>query len=35
MSVPPLNISSGSRPVGEYDILIILGRDWKEIIDPD
>ena len=35
MSVPPLNISSGSRPVGEYDILIILGRDWKEIIDPE
>jgi polyisoprenyl-teichoic acid--peptidoglycan teichoic acid transferase len=35
MSVPPLNISSGSRPEGEYDILIILGRDWKEIIDPE
>jgi hypothetical protein len=35
MSVPPLNISSSSRPEGEYDILIILGADWRQIIDPE
>jgi LCP family protein required for cell wall assembly len=35
MSVPPLNISSSSRPAGEYDILIILGKDWRDTIDPE
>jgi polyisoprenyl-teichoic acid--peptidoglycan teichoic acid transferase len=34
LSVPPLNISSGSQPDGEFDILIILGADWGRIIDP-
>lgn len=29
MNVPPLNVSSGSEPDGQYDILIILGSDWQ------
>jgi LCP family protein required for cell wall assembly len=29
MSLPPLNISTGSDPEGEYDILVILGSDWE------
>jgi polyisoprenyl-teichoic acid--peptidoglycan teichoic acid transferase len=28
MGLPPLNVSQGSRPDGEYDVLIILGNDW-------
>lgn len=29
LNVPPLNVSSGSNPAGDYDILIVLGGDWK------
>lgn len=29
MHVPPLNISSGINPDGDYDILIIIGNDWR------
>lgn len=29
MGVPPLNVSSGSSPAGDFDILIILGDDWR------
>ena len=29
MGLPPLNVSSGGEPEGEYDILIILGGDWE------
>lgn len=29
MHVPPLNISSGTNPDGDYDILIIIGNDWR------
>jgi len=29
LSVPPLNISAGQRPDGDYDILIILGSSWE------
>jgi LCP family protein required for cell wall assembly len=29
MGIPPLNVSSGTAPEGEYDVLIILGSDWK------
>ena len=28
MSVPPLNVSNGTDPEGDYDVLIILGNDW-------
>ncbi|MFO7682307.1 MAG: LCP family protein [Chloroflexota bacterium] len=28
MGIPPLNVSNGETPEGDYDILIILGRDW-------
>jgi polyisoprenyl-teichoic acid--peptidoglycan teichoic acid transferase len=28
MGLPPLNVSQGSRPDGDYDVLIILGNDW-------
>jgi LCP family protein required for cell wall assembly len=29
MDIPPLNISNSQRPVGEFDLLIILGNDWQ------
>ncbi|MBK8988550.1 MAG: LCP family protein [Chloroflexi bacterium] len=29
MGIPPLNVSSGSSPDGDYDLLIILGSDWQ------
>ncbi len=29
MKLPPLNVSSGTSAEGEYDILIILGSDWR------
>lgn len=29
LDIPPLNISDGAKPAGEYDILIILGNDWQ------
>jgi hypothetical protein len=29
MEIPPLNVSYSSRPEGEYDVLIILGDDWR------
>ncbi len=33
MFLPPLNISSGVTPDGDYDILIILGSDWQDPSD--
>lgn len=29
MGIPPLNITAGERPEGDYDVLIILGNDWE------
>lgn len=29
MQVPPLNISNGTTPEGDYDVLIIIGDDWR------
>ena len=29
MNIPPLNVSNGSSPDGDYDLLIILGSDWQ------
>jgi LCP family protein required for cell wall assembly len=29
MGIPPLNISSGTAPPGDFDVLIILGNDWQ------
>ena len=29
MQVPPLNVSSGSKPDGDFDVLIIIGNDWR------
>lgn len=29
MDIPPLNVTSGTNPEGDYDILIILGDDWR------
>jgi len=28
MNIPPLNVSTGSNPAGEFDVLVILGSDW-------
>lgn len=28
MGVPPLNVSTGETPDGDYDMLIIIGSDW-------
>lgn len=29
MNIPPLNVSSGSNPAGNFDVLVILGSDWQ------
>lgn len=29
MQIPPLNVSSGTNPVGDFDVLVILGSDWQ------
>jgi hypothetical protein len=28
MGIPPLNVSTGTNPNGDYDVLIIIGDDW-------
>ncbi|MCL4869970.1 MAG: LCP family protein [Anaerolineae bacterium] len=28
MGIPPLNVSTGINPDGDYDVLIIIGDDW-------
>lgn len=28
MGIPPLNVSSGDTPEGDYDMLVIIGSDW-------
>jgi LCP family protein required for cell wall assembly len=29
MHIPPLNISNGIEPEGDYDVLVIIGDDWR------
>ncbi len=29
MGIPPLNVSRGQKPDGNYDLLVILGSDWQ------
>jgi LCP family protein required for cell wall assembly len=29
MGIPPLNISNGNAPPGDFDVLVILGEDWE------
>jgi polyisoprenyl-teichoic acid--peptidoglycan teichoic acid transferase len=29
MNIPPLNVSTGSNPAGDFDVLVILGSDWQ------
>lgn len=29
MAVPPLNTSQGSKPDGDFDVLVIIGDDWR------
>ncbi|MEW5989352.1 MAG: LCP family protein [Chloroflexota bacterium] len=29
LHVPPLNVSSGTEPPGDFDVLVILGSDWE------
>lgn len=29
LGIPPLNVSQGQRPDGDYDVLVIIGSDWK------
>ncbi len=29
MGIPPLNVSNGENPEGDFDLLIILGNDWR------
>ncbi len=29
MNIPPLNVSTGTNPAGDYDVLVILGSDWQ------
>lgn len=29
MNIPPLNVSTGTNPAGNFDVLVILGSDWQ------
>jgi LCP family protein required for cell wall assembly len=29
LNVPPLNVSTGTSPAGDFDVLVILGEDWQ------
>ncbi len=29
MNIPPLNVSNGTNPDGEFDVLLIIGNDWQ------
>ena len=29
LKIPPLNVSNGRNPDGDFDVLIILGDDWR------
>lgn len=29
MNVPPLNVSVGATPAGDYDVLVIIGDNWR------
>ena len=29
MNIPPLNVSTGTNPAGDFDVLVILGNDWR------
>lgn len=29
LNIPPLNVSTGTNPAGDFDVLVILGGDWK------
>lgn len=29
MGIPPLNVTKGTKPEGDYDLLVILGNDWR------
>ena len=29
MNIPPLNVSTGTNPAGDFDVLVILGSDWQ------
>jgi LCP family protein required for cell wall assembly len=29
MNIPPLNVSTGTNPAGDYDVLVVLGSDWE------
>jgi len=29
LNVPPLNVSTGANPEGDFDVLVILGSDWQ------
>ena len=34
LDVPPLNISQGQKPAGNYDVLVILGSSWEVPTTP-
>lgn len=34
MGIPPLNASTGVNPAGDYDVLVILGQDWNDKLNP-
>ncbi|MCP4359929.1 MAG: LCP family protein [Chloroflexi bacterium] len=36
MHIPPLNVSDGTNPEGDFDVLVIIGNDWRvpESSDP-
>ena len=35
MQIPPLNLSSGSKAAGDYDVLVIVGNDWADRLSDE
>ncbi len=35
MQIPPLNTSTETDPTSDYDLLVILGNDWADLISQE
>ncbi len=35
MHIPPLNVSEGTIPEGDFDVLVIIGNDWANAITSE
>jgi hypothetical protein len=35
MQIPPMNLSDGEKADGDFDILIIIGNDWAQLLSSE